>query len=54
MGIDKKKMKIQLEARLDTIQGRLSEINETLRQPEDDDLEEQAADMDDDEVLVRL
>ena len=44
----------RLEARLRALQERLAEIHETLRQPEDDDLEEQAGELDDDEVLERL
>ena len=48
------KTKAQLEARLESLHGRLTEMNETLRQPEDEDLEEQAADLDDDYVLERL
>ena len=48
------KMRARLEARLETLRGRLSEIGETLREPEDDDFEEQAADLDDDVVLESL
>lgn len=44
----------RLGARLQSLQARLEEIDETLRQPEDDDLEEQAVDINDDEVLMRL
>lgn len=54
MSEDINKIRARLEARLAALQGRLSEINETLREPEDDDFEEQAADLDDDEVLMRL
>jgi len=43
-----------LRARLDSLRGRLAEMHATLREPEDDDLEEQAADMDDDVILDRL
>jgi RNA polymerase-binding transcription factor DksA len=48
------KMRALLEARLDALRGRLAEIGETLREPEDDDFEEQAADLDDDAVLESL
>ena len=48
------KMKARLESRLDELHGRLAEINQTLREPEDDDLEEQAADLDEDDVLEHL
>jgi RNA polymerase-binding transcription factor DksA len=54
MSDDLAKTRARLEARLDSLRGRLAEIYETLREPEDDDLEEQAADLDDDEVLERL
>jgi len=47
-------LKARLEARLRSLRDRLSEFSETLREPEDDDFEEQAADLDDDEVLTRL
>lgn len=48
------KIRAGLEARLESLQERLTEINETLRQPEDDDFEEQAVELDDDDVLERL
>jgi RNA polymerase-binding transcription factor DksA len=48
------KIRAQLEARLEALRGRLAEINETLREPEDADLYEQAADLDDDVILERL
>lgn len=54
MTIDTTKMRARLEARLDSLRERLHEINESLRQPEDDDLEEQAAEIDGDDVLERL
>jgi DnaK suppressor protein len=50
----KDETRAQLEARLESLQGRLTEMNNTLREPEDDDLMEQAADLDDDYVLERL
>jgi len=54
MSKDTTAVRSRLESRLRTLQERLSEIHETLRQPEDDDLAEQAAELDDDEVLERL
>lgn len=54
MSDDTAKIKAQLEDRLRTLQERLGEINETLRQPEDDDIEEQAAEVDDDDILERM
>jgi RNA polymerase-binding transcription factor DksA len=51
---DVMKVRWRLEARLESLQGRLAEFNETLRQPEDDDFDEQAAELDDDDVLERL
>ncbi len=51
---DPAKIKARLEARLRTLQERLSEINETLRQPEDEDIEEQAVEVDDDDILERM
>jgi RNA polymerase-binding transcription factor DksA len=51
---DTTETRARLESRLKVLQGRLAEINETLREPEDDDLEEQAVDLDDDQVLERL
>ena len=51
---DVAQMKARLETRLELLRGRLSEINETLREPEDDDFEEQAAELDDDDVLECL
>ena len=50
MTTDPTAMRARLESRLKVLQGRLAEINETLREPEDDDLEEQAVDLDDDAV----
>lgn len=47
-------IRASLEERLQALEGRLAEINETLREPEDEDLEEQAADLDDDIVLSSL
>ena len=44
----------KLEARLRAIRLRLEEIQQVLREPEDVDIEEQAADVDDDMVLERL
>jgi RNA polymerase-binding transcription factor DksA len=52
--IDIDKKRIQLEERLESLQERLAEFSETLRQPEDDDFEEQAAELDEDEVVARL
>jgi hypothetical protein len=54
MPFDTTKIRTGLEARLAALQERLAEIQETLRQPEDDDLNEQAVELDDDEVLERL
>jgi RNA polymerase-binding transcription factor DksA len=51
---DTTEIRARLEARLRALQGRLAEIHETLREPEDDDLAEQAIELDDDEVLERL
>ena len=48
------RIRARLEARLDSLQERLAEMHATLREPEDDDFEEQAAELDEDEVLVRL
>jgi RNA polymerase-binding transcription factor DksA len=48
------KIRAGLEARLESLQDRLAEINETLREPEDDDFEEQAVEVDDDDLLERL
>ena len=49
-----KKMQEALEARLEVLRDRVNAMEETLREPEDDDFEEQAVELDDDEVLVRL
>jgi RNA polymerase-binding transcription factor DksA len=54
MSDDIDRIRTQLEARLDSLRGRLAEFSETLREPEDDDFEEQASDLDDDDILVRL
>jgi RNA polymerase-binding transcription factor DksA len=51
---DTTEIRSRLEARLKALQERLAEIHEILQQPEDDDLAEQAVDLDDDEVLERL
>jgi len=51
---DTTEIRSRLEARLRALQERLAEIQETLREPEDDDLAEQAIELDDDEVLERL
>jgi RNA polymerase-binding transcription factor DksA len=48
------KAKEILEARLQALRDRLDGIDAELREPEDDDFEEQAADLDDDEVLQKL
>jgi RNA polymerase-binding transcription factor DksA len=48
------KIKAQLEARLHALHERLGEINETLRLPEDDDFEEQATEVDDDDLLEKM
>lgn len=52
--IDINEVRIQLEARLDSLQERLTEFSETLRQPEQYDFEEQASELDEDEVIDRL
>jgi RNA polymerase-binding transcription factor DksA len=44
----------QLEGRLKTLEARLEEIDEILRQPEDKDHEERANEWDDDDILDRL
>jgi RNA polymerase-binding transcription factor DksA len=44
----------RLETRLRTLEARLEEIDEILRQPEDRDLEERANEWDDDDILERL
>jgi RNA polymerase-binding transcription factor DksA len=44
----------QLEARLRTLESRLKEINEILRQPENKDWVERACEWDDDDVLAHL
>ena len=54
MDYDKKEAKARLEARLDELRDRVGEIDETLREPEDDDFEEQATEIGDDHVLDRL
>lgn len=54
MAIDTTAIRERLNARLKSLRARLEEMNETLRQPENDDLEEQAVDINDDEVLMRL
>jgi DnaK suppressor protein len=54
MSHDTATTRAHLEARLKDLQRRLTEMNETLREPEDDDLSEQALELDDDEVLKRL
>jgi RNA polymerase-binding transcription factor DksA len=48
------KTREQLQARLEALEARLAEIEETLREPEEDDWQEQAAELDEDEVLGRL
>jgi RNA polymerase-binding transcription factor DksA len=48
------KTRQQLQQRLDVLETRLEELEQTLREPEDDDLEEQALEIDDDQVLERL
>jgi RNA polymerase-binding transcription factor DksA len=48
------KMRARLEARLNSLHGRITEISDTLQEPQDDDFEEQAADLDDDYVLESL
>jgi RNA polymerase-binding transcription factor DksA len=48
------KLRNRLQARLQFLRARFEEIQRTLREPEDDDLAEQAADLDDDHVLERL
>lgn len=50
---DEKARKV-LEEKLQSLRERLDGMDETLREPEDDDFEEQAVDLDDDEVLQRL
>ena len=52
--MDKKEIHDRLQDRLDTLQARLVEMELILREPEDDDLEEQAGELDDDEVLACL
>ena len=54
MTIDAVRMRELLGARLRTLHDRLVEMDETLRQPEDSDVEEQVADVGGDEVLMRL
>jgi DnaK suppressor protein len=54
MSVDRDKIRAALEERLRALGGRLDQINESLREPEDDDFEEQAADLDDDVVLMSL
>jgi DnaK suppressor protein len=54
MSTDTDKIRAGLEERLQSLRERLDEMNETLREPEDDDFEEQAADLDDDDVLESL
>jgi RNA polymerase-binding transcription factor DksA len=51
---DTQEIRSRLEARLGALRERLTEIHEILREPEDDDLSEQAIELDDDEVLERL
>jgi RNA polymerase-binding transcription factor DksA len=46
--------RVRLEARLSTLEARLGEIDEILRQPEDRDLEAWANEWDDDDILERL
>jgi len=43
-----------LEARLESLRDQVSAMEETLREPDDDDFEEQAVDLDDEEVLGSL
>lgn len=54
MSHDMTDARARLTARLSTLRARLAEIQETLKEPEDDDIEERAVDLDDDEVLERL
>jgi RNA polymerase-binding transcription factor DksA len=54
MSDDIAKLRERLETRLASLQGRLKEISDTLREPDDEDFEEQAADLDDDELQERL
>ena len=54
MADDTTEIRARLETRLRVLRDRLAEIHETLREPEDDDLAEQAVELDDDEVLERL
>ncbi len=51
MAKDQAGIRAEMETRLAAIRGRLTEINETLREPEDDDFQEQAAEKDEDDVL---
>jgi RNA polymerase-binding transcription factor DksA len=51
---DQPSVRAQLETRLGFLESRLREIRRLLREPEDDDLEEQAMDLDDDDVLACL
>lgn len=48
------KLKARMEKRLQTLERRLAEIDQTLREPEGNDPEEQAVDLDDDDVLESL
>jgi RNA polymerase-binding transcription factor DksA len=48
------KTREQLEGRLRMLEARLEEVDEILRQPEDQDLEERANEWDDDDILDRL
>jgi RNA polymerase-binding transcription factor DksA len=54
MAYDRSEARSRLKTRLESLQARLAELSETLREPKDDDSEEQAADLDEDEVLERL
>jgi RNA polymerase-binding transcription factor DksA len=54
MALDINILKAELEERLDSLGEHLSQMDETLRQPEDDDTEEQATEVNSDEVLSRL
>jgi RNA polymerase-binding transcription factor DksA len=51
---DQGEARARLESRLESLERRMAEMLETLREPEDDDLEEQAADLDEDVVTERL
>jgi RNA polymerase-binding transcription factor DksA len=44
----------RLESRFRVLEARLEEMNQILREPDDDDLAEQAAELDEDVVLERL